>query len=261
MNKNSGFDLRGKTAVVTGGLGLIGQKICEALVNNGAKTVIVDQDADRWAVFQSENESTSNMTYHAGDLADVEKIPELVVEIDRSCGGAWAWINGHYPRTDDWGVADKAVTPESWKKNIEYNLTSYCLTSSAIARLMAERGGGSIINISSIYGVVGPDFSVYDGLDMTTPAPYPSIKAGIIGHTRYLATLWGKLGVRANAVCPGGVSNNQPQTFVEAYSARTPLGRLAKPEEVAGPVAFLASPAASYITGTALMIDGGWSAQ
>ena len=261
MSEKSGFDLSGKTAVVTGGLGLIGQSICAALVNSGAKTVVVDQSADRWSAFQSENEGASDMTFHAGDLADVEKLPDLVAEIDGSCGGAWAWINGHYPRTDDWGVADEAVTPGSWTKNIEYNLTSYCVISSAIARRMAQRGGGSIINISSIYGVVGPDFSIYDGLDMTTPAPYPSIKAGIIGHTRYLATLWGAHGVRANAVCPGGVANKQPQAFVEAYSARTPLGRLAQPEEVAGPVVFLASPAASYVTGSAIMIDGGWSAQ
>jgi NAD(P)-dependent dehydrogenase (short-subunit alcohol dehydrogenase family) len=261
LTEESRFGLGGKSVVVTGGLGLIGQEICQAFAEQGARVVVVDQDSDRWSAYRSVCAEAKDMEFFASDMADVEKLPDAVTEIDRSCGGAWAWVNGHYPRTNDWGVADEAVTPGSWSKNIEYNLTSYCVASSTIARLMAQRGGGSIINISSIYGVVGPDFSVYDGLDMTTPAPYPAIKAGIIGHTRYLATLWGAHGVRANAVCPGGVANSQPRAFVEAYSARTPLGRLAQPDEVAGPVVFLASPASSYVTGSAVMIDGGWSAQ
>ncbi len=261
MNEMSRFDLSGKSVVVTGGLGLIGREICGALVEQGARTVVVDQSIDQWAEFKAACPEAKDMTFLECDLADVEKLPDTVAEIDQSCSGAWAWINGHYPRTNDWGVADEAVTPESWSKNIEHNLTSYCVASSAIARLMAQRGGGSVINISSIYGVVGPDFTVYDGLDMTTPAPYPAIKAGIIGHTRYLATLWGGHDVRVNAVCPGGVANSQPAAFVEAYAARTPLGRLAQPNEVAGPVVFLISPAASYVTGSTLMVDGGWTAQ
>ena len=139
-------------------------------------------------------------------------------------------------------------------------MNSYCLLASAMAERMAARGGGSIINLGSIYGLVAADFSVYEGTNMTLPPAYAAIKGAIVNHTRYLASYYGPKGVRVNVVCPGGVANGQPVRFVENYNARTPMGRLAKPEEIGGPVAFLASPAASYVTGAVLTVDGGWTA-
>ena len=118
---------------------------------------------------------------------------------------------------------------------------------------------GSIINFGSIYGVVGPDFSIYQGTDMTVAAAYSAIKGGIISFTRYLATYYAKCGIRVNAICPGGIFDNQPQTFVKKYEKKTPMGRMGKAEEMVGPVIFLASDAASYVTGHILMVDGGWT--
>jgi len=125
---------------------------------------------------------------------------------------------------------------------------------------MKRNQGGTIINFGSTYGVVGPKFSIYEGTEMTSPAPYSAIKGGIINFTRYLATYYASHNIRVNAICPGGIFDEQNEKFVEKYNENTPMGRMGKPEEIAGPVLFLASEASSYITGEVLMVDGGWTA-
>jgi NAD(P)-dependent dehydrogenase (short-subunit alcohol dehydrogenase family) len=127
---------------------------------------------------------------------------------------------------------------------------------------MVERGtGGCIVNLGSIYGVRAPDFSVYEGTDMTSPVEYAGIKGGVINLTRYLASYFGEQGIRANTVSPGGVFNNQNERFVQNYKERTPLGRMAEPEDVANTILYLVSDAASYVTGQNIVVDGGFSVQ
>jgi NAD(P)-dependent dehydrogenase (short-subunit alcohol dehydrogenase family) len=124
---------------------------------------------------------------------------------------------------------------------------------------MRRQGGGVIINLASIYGVSAPDFSIYEGTEMTMPVAYSAIKAGIIALTKYIATYYGRYNVRANTISPGGIFDNQPKSFVEKYSGKTPLGRMGTPKEVASVVIFLASDGSSYITGQNLLVDGGWT--
>src|SRR3546814_18777232 len=176
-------------------------------------------------------------------------------------GYAGIWVNAAYPRTADWATSRQDVfDAKSWRTNVDLQMNSYCLLSAAVAAAMAQRGSGSIVNVASIYGVVGPDFTIYEGLEMTTPPAYSAIKGGIIGYTRYLASFYAARGVRVNAVAPGGVMNNQPSAFAGNYARRTPMGRMAEAADIAWPVVFLASDAASYITGVVLPIDGGWTA-
>ena len=150
-------------------------------------------------------------------------------------------------------------TPDYWEFSARGNMTGLFALCKAFLPGMAERRRGSIINISSIYGVVANDPTLYENTPMRQPPDYTFVKAGMINFTRYLANYFGKQGVRANCICPGGYYDEQPGPFVEAYEKRCPLGRMLDNEDIKGAVVFLASDASAYVTGEALMVDGGWT--
>jgi NAD(P)-dependent dehydrogenase (short-subunit alcohol dehydrogenase family) len=139
------------------------------------------------------------------------------------------------------------------------HLNGYFLCSRIALEQMRKQRSGSLVNMSSIYGHLGPDFGVYDGTDMTMPAAYSAIKGAITNFTRYLASYYGKSNVRVNSISPGGVFANQPESFVSAYEKKVPLGRMATPKDIVAAVHFLLSDESSYITGQNLVVDGGWS--
>ena len=139
-------------------------------------------------------------------------------------------------------------------------MNGYFVCCQKVLKLMKIKKRGVIVNVASIYGILGPNFNLYDGTDMTVAAAYSMIKGGIVNLSRYLSTYYGPYNIRINAVCPGGIFDNQPKKFVKKYNSLTPLGRMADPKDIAGPIVFLCSDAASYITGQVLNIDGGWSA-
>jgi NAD(P)-dependent dehydrogenase (short-subunit alcohol dehydrogenase family) len=254
------FSLENKRAVVTGGLGLIGKTIVMNLFKTGSETIILDINDELGREFLNKvNTSSSRMFFEHFDITKLEEIEKNIAKIEKKYGPVDIWINSAYPRTPDWGNKLEDISIESWRRNIDMQLNSYCICSNEIAKRMAKRKSGSIINVSSIQGVIAPDFSIYEGLNMTSPPAYTAIKAGILSYSRYLASYYGKYNVRVNVVCPGGVFNNQPEQFIEKYNKKTLLGRMAGPEEIAKPIVFLASDAASYITGAVLMIDGGWT--
>jgi NAD(P)-dependent dehydrogenase (short-subunit alcohol dehydrogenase family) len=251
------FRLDGRSAVVTGGLGLIGGSIAKALAAAGARVVIVDRiPGDRSVAKQF----SGNVRFERADVSRPEAIPEFVAGLDRKLGGLDVWVNCAYPRTGDWGVPPEKDKAASWRKNVEMQMVAACLAADHAAQRMAKRGGGSIVNMASIYGMVGPDFGIYQGTSITMPAAYAAIKGGIVGHTRFLASYYGPRGVRVNVICPGGVEAGQPPRFVKQYGKRTALRRMAKAEELGPPAVFLASEASSYVTGAVLMVDGGWTA-
>ncbi|MBE7414471.1 MAG: SDR family oxidoreductase [Deltaproteobacteria bacterium] len=250
------FSCEGKAALVTGGCGLVGKAAAAALVKAGAYVVAADIDRRAGKALSK----SLGCGFVRLDIGSETSIRAGLREAVRKTGRIDILVNSAYPRTKDWGRESEKAAFSSWKRNVNSHLGGYFLLSRLACEEMKASGGGSVISMASVYGVVGPDFSLYSGTDMTTPAAYPAIKAGILGYTRYLAARYGGHNIRVNAVSPGGVHNGQQASFVRRYSAKVPLGRMAAPEDISGAVVFLASDAAGYITGQNIIVDGGFTA-
>lgn len=244
--------LEGKIIIVTGSSGLIGREIVRYCRESGAEAVVgVDVDRpNRWG-------ELPDVAY---DVTDPAQIDALVDYVMKKYGRIDGLVNAAYPRTSDWGLKFEDIPYESWQKNVDMQLNAVFLICQKVLAVMKEQGSGSIVNFGSIYGMVGNDFTIYEGYGGTSPLAYNAIKGGIINFTRSLASYFGKYGIRVNCVSPGGVFDNQRTEFVEAYNHKSPLKRMARPEEMAPGVAFLLSDESSFITGHNLMIDGGWTA-
>jgi NAD(P)-dependent dehydrogenase (short-subunit alcohol dehydrogenase family) len=252
------FSCKGKKAVVVGGAGLIGQEVVRALAQAGATVILADVDELKGITFVRKLKTAGKVKFVHFDITDLNHLAFNIDSIVNAYGSIDIWVNTAYPRTSDWGARDESVSVESWRKNVDLQLNSYGLSSKYVAGHMKKKGG-SIINVGSIYGVVGPDFNVYEGTTMGNSLIYAAVKGGVASLGRYLASYWGKHKIRVNTVCPGGVFNHQNPTFVKNYSKKVPLGRMAEASEIASAVLFLASDAASYISGTSFMVDGGWT--
>lgn len=250
------FDLSGKVAIVTGGAGLIGSAISEALSEYGSTVVVADQAIDEaFGIDQS-----LNSEYVDVDVTDEQSVQDLIQSVRENHEKIDVLFNCAYPRNENYGQKYENVGIDDWRENIDLHLNSYYLTTRAASLEMIKQGqGGSIVNVASIYGSQAPDFSVYEGTEMTSPVEYSAIKGGILNMTRYLASYLGNEGIRVNAISPGGVFDEQNPRFVEAYERRTPLGRMATPDDFKGPAVFLASDASAYVTGHDLRVDGGWT--
>lgn len=255
------FRLDKKTALVCGGLGLLGKETSIALAQAGAKVLVLDIDSESGKALEKEyQEKGLDIKFIFFDISHLSDYKLILSKLDQEFGPIHIFINSAYPRTEDWGDKLEEIKLSSWQKNIDLQLNSACLLTKEVAEIMKKnKVSGSIINFGSIYGLVAPDFGVYTNTDLTCPAAYAAIKGGIINFSRYAASYYGQYGIRINCICPGGVFNNQDSSFVANYEKRTPLKRMGKPEEIAAAVLFLASNAASYITGTTFMVDGGWT--
>lgn len=259
------MSLQGRVAVVTGGAGHIGSAMAEALAELGAHVVILDNQeevAEKVAGKLLKEYSVEPLPLVA-DLSqndEIRKIPEKVLaKFDRidilvNCAAlvGTSQLKG-------WVTTFAEQGAEAWDKAIQVNLTAPFLLSQACTPALAASGHGSIINIGSTYGVVGPDMRLYEGTSMGNPAAYAASKGGILQYTRWLATVLAP-NVRVNAITPGGVSRGQPESFQKRYVERTPLQRMATEEDFKGAVGYLASDASAYVTGQNLIVDGGWTA-
>jgi NAD(P)-dependent dehydrogenase (short-subunit alcohol dehydrogenase family) len=264
MNQPSGttmadrFDLTGKTALVTGGAGLIGEALCEALADHGATVVVGDVAVDPGRDLA--DRLGADVEFRELDITSEASVEETIDAIRADHRQLDVLVNSAYPRNEHYGRPYEEVAFEDWQENLDLHLNGYfCTSYHASLAMLDDEVAGSIINLGSTYGVRAPEFSVYDGTDMTSPVEYAGIKGGIVNLTRYLASYLGEDGIRANTLSPGGVFADQHPSFVEAYERRTMLGRMAEPEDLKGPVVFLASDASRYVTGHNLLVDGGWT--
>ena len=253
------ISFKNKIIIITGGTGIIGSKVVSAFIEFGAHVVICD--------IKNNNKSNKDLynkkrlEYIRVDISKLNSIKEIVEKIYKTYKKIDVWINTAYPRTLDWHTDIASITVESWNKNIAMHLGGYFWSSKVVLDKMKKQGYGNLINFSSIYGIIGPNFTIYEGTKMTMPVAYSAIKGAINSLTRYLATYYGPYGIRVNSVCPGGVLLKQNKKFIKKYSKLTPLRRLAYAEEIAMPTLFLASEGASYITGHTLVVDGGITIQ
>jgi NAD(P)-dependent dehydrogenase (short-subunit alcohol dehydrogenase family) len=245
MNK-----LENKIIVVTGGNGLIGSAILNYLKASGAICI----NAELYGPDNLENGTICCDVTNSESVA--EALNKILVRYEKIDG----FVNNAYPRTTDWGAKFENIPTESWRRNVDMQMNSVFICSQAILKIMKNQGFGAVVNISSIYGTVGPDFAVYDGTEMTMPAAYSAIKGGIVNFTRYLASYYGPSGIRLNCVSPGGIFDHQNEVFVKQYEQKVPMRRMGIPDDISPAVAFLLSDDAGYITGQNLMVDGGWTA-
>ncbi len=257
------MNLTGRVALITGGGGHIGAAIGEALAELGAAVAVLDRDvsAQRAAehLHTAFGAATLPLQVDLANQAAVQALPARVLDrfgrLDILVNCA-AFVGT--TALEGWVVPFDEQSPKTWRAALEVNLTAAFVLTQACAPALRESGRGSVINISSIYGVVGPDMRLYEGTAMGNPAAYAASKGGLLQLTRYLATVLAPE-IRVNAISPGGVERGQPEVFQQRYIERTPLKRMATAEDIKGAAAFLASDLSAYVTGQNLMVDGGWT--
>ena len=261
------LSLKNKNIIITGGGGFLALHFAMAVAEFGAVPILIDVNQK----LLLKNNKLLNKDYksffYLCDLADENHAKDTIKKIIKKFKKIDVLINAlnYKGSTNDFFNDFGLYKLELWKKSIDVNLNSTFIITKLIGNHMAKNKIGSIINIASDVGVISPDHRIYkpnkkkgyNGVNFNTPAAYSVSKAGLISLTRYLSTYWAKKGVRVNAISPAGVFNNQPKAFIDELINLIPLGRMASPEELKGPIVFLSSDASSFITGSNLIVDGG----
>jgi len=257
------FKVANKVAWIVGGLGLIGKEVTKAISSAGAQTIILDIIEEKGLDFENYIKAQGcKASYEKFDCSDLENIETNFFALLEKYVSCDIFVNCSYPKTEDWAQNSFSdISLKSYRKNVDIHMNSYAWLAKLAADSMKSKGkGGSIIQLGSTYGVVGQDLTIYENTEMGENMTYAAIKGGIANLSRLMASYYGKFNIRVNTLCPGGIFDNQNPVFVKNYSNKTPLKRMGKPEEIASVVLFLASEAASYITGSTIMVDGGWTA-
>ena len=265
---NELFSLEGKVAIVTGALGLLGRQHCKVLANAGA--CVVAGDLDRKATEEFAHQLGNDSIGGLLDITDEVNVINTRNHVIKKYGRIDILVNNaalNEKFEDSQSALEESkfenFSVASFERAIRVNVTGTVLCSKIFGTEMTKAGKGSIINIASTYGIVGPDQSIYR--DETgeqkfyKSVSYPTAKGAILNFSRFLAAYWGNRGVRVNSLSPGGVENSQDEFFIKNYSAKVPLGRMATPDDYMGAIVFLASDASSYMTGANLVRDGGWT--
>ena len=264
MNVKKLFDLSNKTVIITGAAGLLGSQYAEGLINSGANVVLAELNDKLSKEIEKKlgKKNNSRILVVKLDLTSKKSIQSMVKKVLEKYSRIDVLINN----AADQGDSKLRKTPfeefplKNWNHAIDVNLTGVFLCCQEIGKIMVKQRNGVIINISSTYGIVGPDQRIYGKSGQNSAAFYAATKGSIINLTRYLAAYWQGKGIRVNTLSPGGVEKGQDKEFIKKYSHKTMIGRMAKRDEYVGPILFLASDASSYMTGSNLIVDGGWTA-
>ena len=266
------FDLEGRVAVVTGGMGQLGAGLAAGLAERGMRVAILDLETEPrvGAAGLATWLEDGTIRVHACDVTDRATVEAALDLVEADWGVPHVLVNAaaidappDAPAVEVGPFED--VPLDSLERVVHVNVLGVVVCCQVIGGAMARAGRGSIVNVGSIYGLLSPDQGLYDfrraaGEEFFKPVAYSVSKSALLNLTRYLATYWGRSGVRVNTLTPHGIENGQPEPFVEAFASRSPLGRLMDVSEALGGVVYLASDASSYVTGANLVVDGGWSA-
>ncbi|WOK35106.1 SDR family NAD(P)-dependent oxidoreductase [Sphingomonas sp. C3-2] len=258
-------DLTGRMAIITGGAGHIGRAMATALAEHHCNILLVDRDPD--ALVRAANElsdiGTGRIHTATVDLESEAQRLSLVNRVQADFGRLDILINNAGfvgdSQLEGWAVPFDQQRIDTWRRAVEVNLTAPFHLSQALSPLLRAGGKGSIINLGSIYGVLGPDLGLYAGTTMGNPGAYAASKGGLLQLTRWLSTSLAP-SIRVNSISPGGLARGQDERFTARYLARTPLGRMGGEEDFKGVALFLASDLSAWITGQNILVDGGWSA-
>ncbi len=257
------MSLEGRVSLVTGGAGKIGSVIASALAELGSTIVLIDVNNDNLLAVKESLETKFNRAVLTVDL-DLEKpdhfncIPSL---IEKEFGRLDVLVNNAAfvgtSNLEGWSVPFPQQTINTWQRAMDVNLMApFALTQACLKLLQSNKS--SIINISSIYGICGPDLSLYEGTNMNNPAAYAASKGGLLQLTRWMSTTLAP-SIRVNAISPGGIYRNQPSSFVDKYIQKTPMKRMGKEEDLIGAIVYLATDMSGWVTGQNIIVDGGWS--
>lgn len=256
------MDLTGRRALITGAAGKLGRTIADSLGELGADLLLVDLEGAPTSDLASDLAARFGITTKplVCDLENARARETLALTVLKD-GGLSVLVNNAAfvgnSSLSGWAEPFENQSVETWRRAMEVNLAAVFHLSQLFASALKTGPNGNVVNIASIYGQWGPDWSLYEGTAMANPAAYAASKGGLIQFTRWLATTLGPE-VRVNAISPGGIARNQPESFVTRYESRTPLGRMATEEDFRGAIAYLASDLSSYVTGQVLAVDGGW---
>ncbi len=270
MTRDPLFGVDGRVVVVTGGMGQLGRRFSLALRGRGARVVVLDVAANRERVDERYGSSRDGLLFVEADVTDRGSLQAALATVEGQWGAPHALVNNAAidapPDAPPEENGPFETYPEaSWDRVMAVNTKGVFLCSQVFGAAMAREGRGSIVNISSIYGLVSPDQRIYDyrrqsGEEFFKPIAYSASKATLLNLTRYLATYWAPRGVRVNTLTLAGVFNRQDPRFLTAYCQHVPLGRMARDDEYDAAVVFLVSEASSYMTGSNMIVDGGWTA-
>ncbi len=269
MPSHDVFDVSSAVAIVTGVSGQLGAQYARALLTAGARVVGLDIESSE-ACSHLLATQAERFAFVAADVTDRGSLQAALEVVRERFGSPTVLVNNAAidapPSSPPSENGPYEQYPDaSWDRIMDVNVKGVHLCCQVFGQAMAAAGGGSIVNIASIYGVVAPDQSLYDyrrqrGETFFKPVAYSVSKSALLNLTRYLAVYWAKAGVRVNTLTIAGVFNDQEQAFLDAYCARIPVGRMAEPDAYNGAILFLASPASRYMTGANLVVDGGWTA-
>lgn len=257
------YKLNNKSIIVTGAAGLIGKAFCLEIVKAGGNVILADVNEEEGKEIEDKINEKYNeeiAKFYKTDITNMESIKNLISFTLNKFGKIDALINNAYPRNKNYGKKYEDVTYEDFCENINLHIGGYFLITQQVSKVMIKQNYGNVINMGSIYGFAAPRFEIYEGTEMTMPVEYAAIKGAIINLTKYLASYLGKYNIRMNCISPGGVFDNQPESFVENYSQKVLLEkRMANVNDLTGALLFLLSDGSKYITGQNIVIDGGWS--